>query len=50
MLTLEPGDEVVISGSFLDGDESCIRASNMTTYGAMQSPDFIASFTEVRPT
>ena len=49
LLTLSPGDKVVVSGKFLDGSETCIRTSNLTTRGMMDSPDFVARFTQVRP-
>lgn len=48
LLDLSSGDTVTVSGSFLRGQDTCVKTSNMTEAFNAVSPDFKVDFTAIK--
>lgn len=49
VLELEVGDVVRVSGTFVDGSDSCVNDSRITLSGKLDDPDFIFRFKSIKP-
>ncbi|MFB0833747.1 hypothetical protein ACX8Z9_08180 [Arthrobacter halodurans] len=47
LLEMEEGATVLVSGEFVDGDNTCVETSNLTETFNAASPDFVTRFTDV---
>ena len=46
---MRQGEPVFFAGSFHDGDADCLRENSMTQERSMTDPEFLFTFTDVRP-